>query len=178
MKKKLFLTIITISLLLVTGCGKSKPKPIVINYEKEYKNIINKTNTYINEKNESITFDGNYTKYVFVDLDKDKVIETVIDTGKNYLLLNYEDKTIYGFTVSYDNFKSLKIDGTYMITTNAQDSSVRSSTFSKNVREEKIHATLLNDEYKIGEEVSTEEQVIDYFKKFYAKDDVEWIENK
>ena len=175
MKKILLLTVITISLLLITGCGKNKPKPIIINYEKEYKNIINKTNTYQNEKNESITFDGNYTKYVFVDLDNDKVIECVIDTGKYYLLLNYDNKTIYGFTASYDNFKSLKTDGTYMITTNAQDSSVRSTTFSKTVRNEKILATLLNDEYKIGEEVSTEEEVIDYFKKFYAKDDVEWI---
>ena len=178
MKKILFLTVITISLLLVTGCGNNKPKPIIINYEKEYKNIINKTNTYLNEKSESITFDGNYTKYVFVDLDKDKKIECVIDTGKNYLLLNYENKSIYGFTVSYDNFKSLKTDGTYIITTNAQDTSVRSSTFSKTVRNEKILATLLNDEYKIGEEVSTEEQVIDYFKKFYSKDDVEWINKK
>lgn len=178
MKKILLLTIITISLLLVTGCGNNKPKPIIINYEKEYKNIINKTNTYLNEKSESITFDGNYTKYVFVDLDKDKKIECVIDTGKNYLLLNYENKSIYGFTVSYDNFKSLKTDGTYIITTNAQDTSVRSSTFSKTVRNEKILATLLNDEYKIGEEVSTEEQVIDYFKKFYSKDDVEWINKK
>ena len=178
MKKILLLTVITISLLLITGCGKSKPKPIIINYEKEYKNIINKTNTYINDKNESITFDGNYTKYVFIDLDKDKKIEAVIDTGKNYLLLNYENKNIYGFTVLYDNFKSLKVDGTYLVTTNAQDSSVRSSTFSKNIRNEKILATLLNDEYKIGEEVSTEEEVINYFKKFYAKDDVEWIEKK
>ena len=65
-----------------------------------------------------------------------------------------------------------------MITTNAQDSSVRSSTFSKTVRNEKILATLLNDEYKIEDEVSTEEQVIDYFKKFYSKDDVEWINKK
>lgn len=177
MKKILLLTVITISLLLLTGCGKNKPKPIIINYEKEYKNVINKTNTYQNEKDESITFDGNYTKYVFVDLDKDKKIECVIDTGKDYLLLNYENKSIYGFNVSYDNFKSLKTDGTYMITTNAQDLSVRSSEFSKNVRTETIHATLLNDEYKIEDQTSTEEQVIDYFKKFYSKDDVEWINN-
>ena len=111
-----------------------------------------------------------------MDLDKDKIIECVIDTGKDYLLLNYQDKVIFGFKVSYNNLKSLKTDGTYMITTNAEDSSVRSSTFSKNVRTEKILATLLNDEYKIGEETSTNEQVIEYFKKFYSKDDVEWIE--
>lgn len=176
MKKILLLTVITMSLLLITGCGKSKDKPIVINYENEYKKIINKTNNYTNEKNENVSFDGNYTKYTFVDLDKDKIIECVIDTGKDYLLLNYQDKVIFGFKVSYNNLKSLKTDGTYMITTNAEDSSVRLSTFSKNVRTEKILATLLNDEYKIGEETSTNEQVIEYFKKFYSKDDVEWIE--
>ena len=175
MKKILLLTVITISLLLITGCGKNKTTPIIINYEKEYKNIINKTNTYLNEKNESTTFDGNYSKYVFIDLDKDKKIECVIDTGKNYLLLNYENKSIYGFTVSYNNFKSLKTNGMYMTTIGAQDMSVRTSTFSKNVRTETIHATVLNDEYKIGEKPSTEEQVIEYFNKFYSKDDVEWI---
>lgn len=199
MKKRLFLILFCLVLVLITGCG-SKEK----NVEKEetpsknevslkyiYLEVLEDKRNYINEGEEEITF-SEYLKdylnrfavtlsYAVLDMDKDGKEEMVVsieNSDEPYLILNYEDNVIYGYSIPYRGMQNLKIDGTYQVSKETDINVVAYSTFDKVTRNETELASAINGEYTVNNETVTLEEYNNFMKKYNEKDNVSFTSYK
>lgn len=152
-----------------------------------YMEVLENKREYVNESNKSLKIkefvkglknEEAKVTYAFVDMDNDKDEELVaLFDGDPYMIFNYEDGTVYGFEVVLRGLLGLKTDGYYYATGGADLSVICTSTFSKNVRNEKELALQDGSTYEVlGKKVTKSEY--EKFKKeqYSEKEDVKWTE--
>ena len=143
-----------------------------------YFEVLQGKKNYINELNKQTTFDASNksTKYAILDMDEDKKDEMVIQiNNEDFLILNLENDSIYGFEVVLRGLLNLKTDGSYLASGGAASNGILRSTFSKNKRTEIVLAQsdiYDTNPYMINNKVATESEVNKYFEEFNKKENV------
>lgn len=200
MKKRIFLSLSCIMLVLITGCGNKKeesvkkeetPSTNEVAYKDIYLEVLEDKRNYFNEGEEEITF-SEYLKdylerfsltlsYAVLDMDKDGKDEMIVgieNTDEPYLILNYEDNIVYGYSITYRGMQNLKTDGTYQASGGADVNVVAYSNFNKFTRNETKLASSINGEYIVNNEITTLEEYNNFIKKFNEKENVSFTTYK
>ena len=192
MKKKLFLLLIVI--ILLTGCGRDE-EPIVeanVNLKDEYQQVLLNQKHYIDVNGVEMDFAGylnqfsnNYdyvpASYIFMDLNMDGHEDLLISVDiepRNFLVLHYEKKNIYGYSFESNYFSNVKEDGSFYTKYSESSGAIQKLLFSKN------HVTVRDvakrdgkKYYYNGSEVSAN-QYVTYFNEFKTKKDLSFTGSK
>ncbi|MBQ3409177.1 MAG: hypothetical protein IJH12_08260 [Clostridia bacterium] len=203
MKKYMNITIILFMVAaLLSGCGESKDNnsnkdnnninQVVeesknVNVDDIYMSVLKDETKYISEENKEILFSeymsryegiDSKVEYTLFDFDRDNENEMIIRISSFdgfYLILNYEDGTVYGFEDVFRGMTTIKEDGTHIATGGAEAYGIIRSTFEKNKKIDEVVAEDDMGTYKVnGKAVSEEEFRETWEKECTSKKDVEF----
>lgn len=202
MRKYLSITLILLcTMFLLCGCGESSNNNEKNNNEKNatteetqevsvddiYMSVLKDEKKYVSENNEETLFseymsgyEGRDAKvsYTLIDFDRDNENEMIIliDSFDGfYLILNYEDGTVYGFEDVIRGMIIIKEDGTYVGSGGADVHAVYRCTFEKNKRIVEELASSDWGTYVVGGKPATKaEYDTAYEKECGSKKDVEF----
>lgn len=200
MKKVLAILLSGLLCLSFVGCGKTdnkkqndQVKETLLNVLKNEQTFIAKTNIVSDKSTEQIleqyhfqtSADTYYSFlpkcYAFVDMDNDDIDELIIMDVKltYYLVLHYDNKTVYGYNIGIRNLTDLKTDGSFMSSSAAGINSIGNICFD-GVEYEIINKALSNEneqEYFIDGEKTDKQTLQKYFDDWNKSTTaVDWIQ--
>ena len=192
MKKKLL--ILLLGVVLLTGCS-NNDEPIVeadVNLKDEYTSVLLGNKHYIDPNGVEMDFAGYLNQfsnvhdyvpasYIFMDLNADGHEELLVSVDidpKNYLVLHYEKKNIYGYYFESNYFTNVKEDGSFYTKYSDNSGAIQKLIFSK------THVTVRdvakrdgNNYYYNGSAISAN-QYVTYFNEFKTKKDLSFTGSK
>lgn len=204
MKKYLSITLILLcAIFLLSGCGESSDNSQKNNDEENNKAIAEETQEvsvndiymrvlkdetkYVSEENKETLFSeymsryeciDSKVEYTLFDFDRDSENEMIIRISSFdglYLILNYEDGTVYGFEDVYRGMVVIKEDGTYVGSGGADVHAVCRCTFEKNKRNVEELASSDWGTYVVNGHSATKAEYDEvYNKECESKKDVEF----
>lgn len=204
MKKYIsIISILLMVAVLLGGCGESdsnqkennatSENQIVekesksVNVDGIYMSVLKDEKRYVSEENKETLFSEYMSRYegidskieyTLFDFDRDNENEMIIRISSFdgfYLILNYEDGSVYGFEDVYRGMITIKEDGTYVGSGGADVHAVCRCTFEKNKRVVEEIATSDWEKYTVGGKTATKAEYDEaYEKECTSKKDVEF----
>lgn len=110
-------------------------------------NVSQLANSIANHKSE-------IARYAIINLDDDNLPEVVLAITQSgydyeYFILKYQNDNIYGYPIGIRAFNCLKIDGTFLSSSGASDSSICTLSFTENGSTYTLHGYSHNDIYTL-----------------------------
>ena len=202
MKKYLSITLILLCIVfLLSGCGEESEnnkkntseentttqETQEVSVDDIYMSVLKDETKYVSEENKETLFseymsryEGRDAKveYTLMDFDRDNENEMIVRISSFdgfYLILNYEDGTVYGFEDVIRGMIVIKEDGTYVGSGGADVHAVCRSTFDKSTRIVEELATSDWGTYEVGGKTAAKEEYeAVYEKECTSKKDVEF----
>lgn len=121
------------------------------------------------------------SKYAYVDLDNDGIEELVVLTTSDYgayIILKYQDNNIYGHMIGIRSFEKLKVDGSFIGSSGANNNEYLTITFNENKYSLNKEAVFdeNNQIYQIKGKGVTKDEINTFVEEWNKKENVKWIE--
>lgn len=121
------------------------------------------------------------SKYAYVDLDNDGIEELVVLTTSDYgayIILKYQDNDIYGHMIGIRSFEKLKVDGSFIGSSGANNNEYLTITFNENKYSLNKEAVFdeNNQIYQIKGKDVTKDEINTFVEEWNKKENVKWIE--